>query len=265
MRIIQHIFLVISAAAWSAGAAHATPAARVYDWTGFYIGGYAGHGWGQSDPSLTIANPTTQSFFGLANIPGVEGSLNSLTFKPEGFTGGGQIGYNHQLSPHLLFGVELDFGSLNLSESGRVAVRYVNNPIVPVQTRSISTDWVFTARPRFGFTSNNWLFYVTGGLAITEVKTSFTFSDTFFVGFVNGVGGQTKTGWTIGGGVEWAPWNGNWTLKAEYLHMDFGHVADTLTMSRSFAPIVVPPIFAYSADLKVDVLRIGLNYKFGPQ
>jgi hypothetical protein len=47
--------------------------------------------------------------------------------------------------------------------------------------------------------------------------------------------------------------------------MDFGNVSDTLTMSRSFAPIVVPPIFAYSADLKVDVVRFGLNYKFGSQ
>jgi outer membrane immunogenic protein len=31
----------------------------------------------------------------------------------------------------------------------------------------------------------------------------------------------TKTGWTVGGGVEYALLNG-WSLKAEYLHLDFG-------------------------------------------
>jgi outer membrane immunogenic protein len=214
-RAVSHALFVAFAITVFAGAARATSAPRTYDWTGFYIGGYAGYGWGQSDPSLTIANPTMQTFFGAANTPGVESSFNSLGFKPEGFTGGGQIGFNHQLTSHWMFGVEADFGSLNLQESGRIAVRYINNPVIPVQTRSIDTNWVFTARPRFGFTNNNWLFYVTGGLAISEIKTAYTYSDTFFVGFVNGGGSQTKTGWTVGGGVEWAPWNSNWTLKAD--------------------------------------------------
>jgi opacity protein-like surface antigen len=36
-------------------------------------------------------------------------------------------------------------------------------------------------------------------------------------------GGTTKTGWTIGAGIEWLV-AGNWSLKAEYLYVDLGTV-----------------------------------------
>jgi outer membrane immunogenic protein len=60
------------------------------------------------------------------------------------------------------------------------------------------------------------------------------------------------TGWTAGGGIEYALTN-NWTVKAEYLHVDFG----TRTASSS-------AVSGYSFDFKdtLDIGRVGINYKF---
>jgi outer membrane immunogenic protein len=70
----------------------------------------------------------------------------------------------------------------------------------------------------------------------------------------------TKAGWTNGGGVEWmcAP---QWSVKAEYLYVDFGSVSTTLVTNRAFG--VFPNSMSTSADLKANIVRVGLNYKFG--
>ena len=125
--------------------------------------------------------------------------------------------------------------------------------------QSIKTDWLFTARPRIGWASNNWLLYVTGGLAVTEIKYNNTFTDTFGGAFENGSISKTKAGWVVGGGVEYGLTR-NWSVKAEYLYMDFGNVSSTGAMSAfgglSFASL------NHSADLKANVVRAGINYRF---
>ena len=68
------------------------------------------------------------------------------------------------------------------------------------------------------------------------------------------------TGWTIGGGAEWAL-SPNWTVRAEYLHLDFGKVTAN-------APIEVPVgdliknNMTTTVDLTAEVVRAALNYKF---
>src|SRR5215471_10604661 len=58
----------------------------VYNWTGFYIGGNLGGAW--EDTTLT------DSHFGV-----------SFSNNRSGFIGGGQIGYNWQVSPQFVLGV----------------------------------------------------------------------------------------------------------------------------------------------------------------
>ncbi len=57
----------------------APPPAALFNWTGFYVGGNAGYGWGSA----------------------IGGDTN-------GFTGGATAGYNYQFSPNSVFGVETD-------------------------------------------------------------------------------------------------------------------------------------------------------------
>ena len=73
-----------------------------FSWTGFYIGANAGYFAGKDTTSIA-ANPVGWGATGAANI-------NLLTpgfVNPNGFVGGGQIGYNWQVSDFLL-GIEAD-------------------------------------------------------------------------------------------------------------------------------------------------------------
>ena len=68
----------------------------------------------------------------------------------------------------------------------------------------------------------------------------------------------TKTGWTVGGGIE-ARLSGNWTGKIEYLYMDLGTVSGTVTLPHAGRD----PAHNWSSDITDNILRVGLNYKFG--
>jgi outer membrane immunogenic protein len=65
-------------------------------------------------------------------------------------------------------------------------------------------------------------------------------------------------GWTVGGGWEYA-WTDHWTFKAEYLFARFpttdalGGIADAAGGTNTLHG---------SADLTVQIGRLGLNYKF---
>ena len=120
---------------------------------------------------------------------------------------------------------------------------------------SASTDWLATARGRLGVAANNWLFFATGDAAFTALHGGFSFFDTFgateSVSFSNG-----KTGYTVGGGVEAGLW-GRWTVKAEYLYVNFGAVSAT----GFLAQFPTQPL-SHNIDLKANIARVGLNYRF---
>jgi outer membrane immunogenic protein len=65
------------------------------------------------------------------------------------------------------------------------------------------------------------------------------------------------TGWTVGGGVEWALF-GAWTAKAEYLYVDLGSATDNGT--SVFAGV---PAFTATNHVTDNIFRAGLNWRFG--
>ena len=67
---------------------------------------------------------------------------------------------------------------------------------------------------------------------------------------------ETRTGWTAGGGVEWA-FARNWSVKAEYLYADFGSVSFVSAFN-------VDPDFTYTHTVHptAQIVRAGVNYKF---
>jgi outer membrane immunogenic protein len=76
-----------------------------------------------------------------------------------------------------------------------------------------------------------------------------------------GSGSETKVGWTIGAGGEWMLAR-SWTVKAEYLYVDFGDVSASSIVS---APIErdARSLLTTSSDLTAHVVRVGLNHRFG--
>src|SRR5438309_5473496 len=70
---------------------------EVWNWTGFYIGGNVGYSWGSASNTATISNLATgAALFTATNRNDVNGVI-----------GGGQIGYNWQVTNWVL-GLEAD-------------------------------------------------------------------------------------------------------------------------------------------------------------
>jgi len=129
-------------------------------------------------------------------------------------------------------------------------------------TQSLKQRWLWTARPRFGYSTGNALFYLTGGLAVTKVNYQALFTDTFSSAHENGGLDKTKAGWTGGGGVEYKV-GSNWSVKGEYLYSDFGR--QTVTSTNLTAPSATSwpgNVFTHSIFLAQHDLRFGINYHF---
>lgn len=188
-----------------------------YDWTGFYVGGHVGYGW---------AEKNWRDGFGLFGI----------SHHSDGFLGGGQIGFNYQIGQWVL-GLEGDFSWANL-KGGTTALG---------STFNTNVDWTATATGRVGYAFDRWLVYAKGGAAWARDRYS-----TNFYTIPAAEVAATRTGWTVGGGVEYA-FAPNWSAKLEYNYMDFGNER------VSFAPG-----FATDIDQQVHAVKFGVNYKFGP-
>src|ERR1700747_3357289 len=74
--------------------------APVYNWTGWYAGVNAGASFGNAKTDFNVLSVLTSGI--------VPGFSQSDTTYPSGFMGGGQIGYNWQLSPIWVVGLEAD-------------------------------------------------------------------------------------------------------------------------------------------------------------
>jgi outer membrane immunogenic protein len=164
---------------------------RVYDWTGFYVGGNVGYGWGKQDVSLAGAGVGSPSV--------------------NGFLGGGQVGYNWQVN-QIVYGVEADLQASGQSgSSGLGATAYTDK-----------LDWFGTVRGRVGYAFDRWLPYVTGGWAYGHGSISGAAAGAPFSA------SSSYSGWTAGAGLEYALLN-NWSVKGEWLYVDFGNGPSAVT------------------------------------
>ena len=257
----------------------APPPPTVFSWTGFYVGLNAGGTWARSgaDTSENCNVPGGAPAFpyfcenGSAANAAAVNAAGSGTITASGFIGGIQAGYNWQ-GPNLIYGLETDFDSFHLRGSRQGTGTYpVGINVVPAGApfaidSSFNTDWLYTLRGRIGVpVSSNLMAYATGGLALTRLGVSNSFSDNIvpnaaFNGAGTANGSETKAGWVVGGGMEYALVK-NWSVKAEYLFMKFGKVTATGTIFNPTGPGYVQGI-SNSSDLTAQVARLGVNYKF---
>jgi outer membrane immunogenic protein len=232
--------------------------AAVYQWTGFYVGGNIGYGWGRSRDDSTLTNGLATVLFASSDRANMDGVI-----------GGGQIGYNWQRQ-NWVWGLEADIqGSGQKGSRGFTCPIGVCTPLtlgglapaagpaVPVALDQKLT-WFGTVRGRVGIlASPTVLLYATGGLAYGDVKT------TESIGAAAAVFSDTdlRVGYTAGAGVEGVI-SGNWTAKLEYLWVDLGR------NKGSFAT-VVPALGGgtlssnYNSRITDNILRVGVNYRFG--
>jgi outer membrane immunogenic protein len=227
------------------------PGPTLFNWGGFYAGAHLGGGWKRGDAfDFAVPDPITS---GQPDLP--------FDNKASGFIGGIQIGYNWQVTPNWVVGVEADITGSDLDGS----FTYEPVPqIAAAQPGSFETlrrkvEWFGTVRGRVGYAMDRWLPYLTGGFAYAGVKhdalavfpgvSTFTFSDN-----------KVKVGFTVGAGFEYAL-SPNWILGAEYLYIQVDG-ADGISYGD-------PPIGAGAGsnyvwrDTEIHVARARLSYRFG--
>jgi outer membrane immunogenic protein len=247
-------------------AAHYTKApvmAPVYNWTGFYVGGNVGGQWGSADLSTsTISTPA--GYFAASSIPAIA-AVGAQGVNSSSVTGGFTAGYNWQVNQAVL-GLEGDINYFGFKGSASGSALYpCCAPTGFTVNSSVSADWLATIRGRIGFlAAPTWLLYATGGAAIADVKGNFSFTDTFSAATESGAIRDTRLGWTAGVGTEYA-FGGGWSFKAEYLYVDLGRASTTSTNLVGFAGTTPYPsdVYTHSVDLKSNIVRVGVNYKFG--
>jgi outer membrane autotransporter protein len=193
-----------------------------FTWAGFYIGGNIGGAW---------ANGTfTDNFTGV-----------SFDTDHSGFIGGGQLGFNVQIR-NLVFGVEWDFDWTSISETSNGVII----PFVGTLQASAETDWVTTLAARAGLTLDRWLVYMKVGGGWAHDSASLTNLTTGAVASSN----DTRGGLLVGAGVEYA-FTSHWTARAEYSFLDLSDRTVTGPLGSTF-----------TFDRDIQMLKIGLNYKF---
>lgn len=101
-------------------------------------------------------------------------------------------------------------------------------------------------RARLGYAMGPALLYATGGLAVAHFRTNYD------EGATTDSTSNTKAGWTVGAGVEYA-FSQKWTTRVEYRYSDFGTFTDNPATDSGFL---------YPTDVKTHAVRVGISYKF---
>jgi outer membrane immunogenic protein len=253
------------------------PIASVYNWTGFYLGASIGGGWGNRHVDYSANDPAAALLF----APGAaSGAPPAPSFDSSGVLGGVQLGYNWQINPNWVVGVETDFSGSGIKGSGS------SSPLLLAPSITATADehikWFGTVRGRLGFLpTDRLLTYVTGGFAYGRVEHTASYVNNSAIPFgivggtfsftcnaaatcFTGSSSSVNTGWTAGTGFEYALLN-NLTLKAEYLYVNLGRnsVTETARVGNINAPGSTLSSFnAGYSRASFNVARVGLNYRF---
>lgn len=212
------------------------PPIPVFTWTGFYIGGQVGYGFGHDS---TLASATATGI-----------GLASTSASERGVIGGAHIGYNFSTQSLPFFGNAL----------GTAGVIGVEGDVDGTSARSAyglggiagygRDDIQGSIRGRLGFAVDRALFYATGGAAFGGLHNTYVNTITGATDSLS----HTRVGYTVGGGIEYAISN-NWSLRAEYRYTDFGTYTDVLGGSTGGGVAVRH----HEVDNRVQA---GFSYKF---
>lgn len=220
-------------------------------WTGFYIGANAGYGFGANGNVST----TGQLGPNIANIA-TGARPGSVDLDRDGFVGGGQMGYNWQMGS-VVYGLEADFSGTDLEDRRDIVTGQINTGLAQRNTISSKIDYLGTLRGRTGYAFDRTLIYGTGGLAYGNTTSSFEMFAPNGVKQFTDKQRDTKVGYAIGAGVEYAVTN-NISFKTEYLYYDLGmRKLNVQNIPGTGVAGGYDSTFRNNGQL----LRVGLNYK----
>jgi outer membrane immunogenic protein len=195
--VMLALVTTISAHAADMGVPPAMPASPGYIpaafyWTGFYVGGEAGGGWGNASWVDAVA-PATASL------------------SPNGFLVGGFLGVNYQI------------GQVVLGMEGTFDGNWFNSNTTDTAGNNLKTQvfWTATTVGRLGIAFDRLLIYGKGGAAFAYDRATET------TPALQAIGSNDRFGWTVGGGVEYA-FTEHFTARVEYDYLTFSTKSDPL-------------------------------------
>lgn len=230
------------------------------DWSGAYLGASLGAAEGESETSTRTSAGAPGNYF-FTTDPQQIGDAGDGSVAQWNASGGLFGGYGVQQG-NLYWGVEASLNSLSFDEARRHTVQYLSAPADSFSLeQSVEADWQGTLRARLGLAQDQWLAYLTAGLAVTRLKLDSRFTDTFLTG-ASGQGSseETKTGWVLGLGGEYAL-SERLSLRGEYLYADYGSVDHSFVVTNAGNPGLSSTI-KDKADFKTQTLTLGLAYRF---
>lgn len=199
--------------------------APVNQWTGCYVGGNLGAGWGSGE--LTSATGTV-----------------SRSGNNSGFAGGAQLGCDYQMGP-MVVGIRTLFDWSNRETTGSI-----QSGAFTGYSATLKNNWMDLLTGRIGYAVQpQWLLYFQGGAAWRQGSLQ-VFNPT---GATVSDNSKTRAGWTIGGGTEWK-FATNWSVFLEYNYADFGSRSATFTTPAFVTDTV-------TAKSNAQLLLIGLNWR----
>jgi outer membrane immunogenic protein len=201
-----------------------------YNWTGLYVGANAGGG---------LGNPNWYDFTDM--VGGAYNAKSGLV--------GGTIGYNAMTLAPFVLSEEVDL------DASRFRTTISSTPVCApgCQFRS---DWVGTARLRFGVAIDKFLPYVTGGVSFAQLSTDIS-------GTPFGTQSKINLSWVVGAGVEYLLWD-RWSAKIEYLYIDSSGITCDVACGQTNIPPTAAGSFSQNSmsfNLHESVVRLGLNYR----
>jgi outer membrane immunogenic protein len=200
----------------------APPMMPLFSWTGCYVGANGG--------GIFTHTEVTEVATGLSN--------GSVDFNGGVF--GGQVGCNYQIS-NWVFGVQGDWDWSSAKGT-------FNDLITPGLTDGDKVKSLASVTGRLGYAWDRFLIYAKGGGAWES--NDYTASIPGLSVTLN----DTRTGWTVGGGGEYA--FTDWlTGFVEYDFYDFGTKNETLAG--------IPAVLGSNIKEHSSVAKVGLNVKFG--
>jgi outer membrane immunogenic protein len=239
-------------------------------WQGPYVGAFLGEGFGNNHTSTSTGSVTDTSYFTTpADINSVNNAGTS-TKNPASMIVGIQAGHDW-VWKQMVYGVAFDYSTLPLSSSTNVSNNtYPDSSDQYSIYTSMSTNWLFTLRGRLGYqTMLHWptLFYLTGGMALTQLKVNNSFSDnSAFSGAGGTSNSENKIGWTAGAGIELASFK-HVSVDLEYLYVHMPSVKTNSSITNTEPGIGIPAqsltsTFSTTGNFHASLIKLGLNYRF---
>jgi outer membrane immunogenic protein len=213
-----------------------------FTWTSCYFGGHLGGGWARKD--MTDPVQLVQDSFGETTT-----GVTTVGASPSGVVVGLQIGCDYQFAPNWVVGIEGAAAGSTMKGHNTVGL-----PLGDLGDQAVvtaTTDFLMSATARLGYAFDRVLIYGKGGVAYAG--DHYTVAGTFIGTGFNFEGLDTRVGWTVGGGLEWA-FSRSWSASIEYDYYSFGR--GNILMSDGNNEFSGP----VNVKQSVQIVKAGLNF-----